>query len=156
VVEAKKRLYTGLSESSGVFQKIVVAYDGSQKADRALNVGIELAKALGSELKIVTVVEPLSVYFKFAMTKEWVGDWKHEKEAQYTALQKHARRQAAAAGLHVDTEMIHGDKVGSIIECTLKHHADLLIFGMGKHTSSIGRTGWDVAERSPCALLGVT
>ena len=71
-----------------MFQRIVVVYDGAQEADRALHVDIESAKALGPKLKIVTVLEPFPVCFKFAMNKEWAGGWKHEKEAQYTALQK--------------------------------------------------------------------
>ncbi len=110
-----------------MFQRIVVAYDGSPEADRALHVGIELARALGSELKVVTVLEPLPVYFKLAMTKEWAVGWKRDREARYAAPHKHARRQAAVAGLRLDVEMIHGDKVGSIIECTRKDQADLLI-----------------------------
>lgn len=138
-----------------MFQKIMVAYDESREAGKALEVAIELARALGAELKVVTVLEPLPACFSFAVSAVLAVDWKDEQRARYTALQERARRQAEAAGLHFDTELIHGDEVGSIIGCARKYQADLLVLGMRKHTLLMGRTGQDIAERSPCALLGV-
>jgi nucleotide-binding universal stress UspA family protein len=144
-----------LSERSAVFQRIVVAYDESQEVGKALQIAIGLATAFGADLKVVTVLEPLPVYFKLAMTKAWAAGRKREKEARYTVLQQQALRRAAVAGLHLDTEMLHGDEVGSIIEYTREHRSDLTILGMRKHTLPTGHTGQDVAKRSPCALLGV-
>ena len=46
-----------------MFHKIVVVYDDSPEADRALDVAIELTGALQAELRIVTVLEPLPNYF---------------------------------------------------------------------------------------------
>jgi nucleotide-binding universal stress UspA family protein len=51
-----------------MFQKIMVAYDESLEAGKALEVAIELARALGAELKVVTVLEPLPAYFSFAVS----------------------------------------------------------------------------------------
>jgi nucleotide-binding universal stress UspA family protein len=62
---------------------------------------------------------------------------------------------AKAAGLMLDAELISGDEVGTIIECTIKHHSDLLVLGMRKHTWLIGSTTRDLSERAPCALLGI-
>lgn len=138
-----------------MFQRIMVAYDESREAGKALQVAIELARALGAELKIVTVLEPLPAFFSFAVSAVSAVDWKDEKRACYTALQQRARRKAATAGLYLDTELIHGDEVGTIIECARKYGSDLLVLGMRKHTLLTGHTGQEVAERSPCALLGV-
>lgn len=138
-----------------MFQRIMVAYDESREAGEALQVAIELAKALGAELKVVTILEPLPAYFSFAASAVSAVDWKDKQQARYAALQQQARQQASIAGLHFDTELIHGDEVGTIIDCAKKYHADLLILGMRKHTLLMGHTGQDVAERSPCALLGV-
>ena len=46
-----------------MFHKIVVVYDDSPEADRALDVAIELITALQAELRIVTVLESLPNYF---------------------------------------------------------------------------------------------
>jgi nucleotide-binding universal stress UspA family protein len=138
-----------------MFQRIMVAYDESREAAKALQVAIELATALGAELKVVTVLEPLASFFSFAPSAVLAVNWKDEQQARYTALQEHARREATAAGLHFGSELIHGDEVGTIIECARKYGTDLLVLGMRKHTVLMGHTGQDVAERSPCALLGV-
>lgn len=138
-----------------MFQRIMVAYDESREAGKALEAAIELARTLGAELKVVTVLEPLPAYFSFAVSAASAVDWKDERQARYTALQEQAQRQITVAGLHPDTELIHGDEVGSIIECARKFRSDLLIVGMRKHTLLMGHTGQDVAERAPCALLGV-
>lgn len=138
-----------------MFQRIMVAYDESWEAAKALQVAIDLARVLGAELKVVTVIEPLPSYFSFAPSAVLAVNWKDEQKARYTTLEEQARREAAAAGLHFDTELIQGDEVGTIIECANKYRSDLLVLGMRKHTLLMGHTGQDVAERSPCALLGV-
>ncbi len=138
-----------------MFQRIMVAYDESREAGKALETAVELARTLRAQLKVVTVLEPLPAYFSFAVSAASAVDWKDEQKARYTALQEQARREAAAAGLHFDVELIHGDEVASIIECARKYQPDLLVLGMRKHTLLMGHTGQDVAERSPCALLGV-
>jgi nucleotide-binding universal stress UspA family protein len=139
-----------------MFHKIMVAYDESPEAERALQVAIDLARAVGAELAVVTVLEPPPFYYSFAM----VGGlpavrWTEEQSAKFTALQAKARRQAKAAGLMLDAELISGDEVGTIIDCTIKHHSDLLVLGLRKHTWLMGSTTRDLSERAPCALLGI-
>ena len=51
-----------------MFHKIMVAYDESAEAGRALQASIELAKTLGAELTVVTVLEPLPGYYSFAVS----------------------------------------------------------------------------------------
>jgi len=141
-----------------MFHKIMVAYDDSPEADRALRVSIELAKALRAELSVVTVLEPLPSYYSFAMSAVPAVHWTEteEKRARYSALQAEARQQAKAAGLVIDAELISGDEVGTIIDCTKRHHSDLLVLGMRKHGWLMaGHTAKDLTERAPCALLGI-
>ncbi len=138
-----------------MFQKIMVAYDESPEADKALLVAIGLAKALGAELKVVTVLEPLPAYFSFAVSSAPAVDWKDKQQTRCTSLQEQARRHASAAGLHSDAELVPGEEVGTIIECARKYQSDLLVLGMRRHALLMGHTGHEVAERSPCALLGV-
>jgi len=141
-----------------MFHKIMVAYDDSPEAGRALRVSIELAKALRAELSVVTVLEPLPSYYSFVISAVPAVHWTEteEKRARYSALQAEARRQAKAAGLVLDTELIRKDEVGTIIDCTKRHHSDLLVLGMRKHGWLMaGHTAKDLTERAPCALLGI-
>jgi nucleotide-binding universal stress UspA family protein len=53
-----------------MFRKIMVAYDESPEAARALSTAIELAKEIRAELSVVTVLEPLPAYYSFAVLAE--------------------------------------------------------------------------------------
>jgi nucleotide-binding universal stress UspA family protein len=144
-----------------MFHKIMVAYDESPEASKALDAAIELTKALLAELSIVTVIEPPPTYLSWALSalpvfKQLllVAQWSENKRTKYTSLQMNARQKAEAAGLWLDTELINGDEVDSIIECAKNHSVDLLILGMPKRTL-LGHTATDLARRTPCPLMGV-
>jgi len=139
-----------------MFHKIMVAYDESSEAGRALQASIELAKTLGAELTVVTVLEPLPGYYSFAVSSVPAWNWTEEKRIRYGALQAEARQQAKAAGVVFDAELINGDEVNAIVECAKRHHSDLLVLGMRKHSWLMtGHTSQDVAELAPCAVLGI-
>jgi nucleotide-binding universal stress UspA family protein len=139
-----------------MFHKIMVAYDESSEADRALRASIELAKAISAELSVVTVLEPIPGYYSFAVSAIPAWNWTEEKRVKYNALQAEGRRLARAAGVVLDAELISGDEVGSIVKCAISHHADLLVLGMRKHSWLMtGHTAQDIAERAPCAVLGI-
>jgi len=88
------------------------------------------------------------------LTSAW--NWTEEKRVRYSALQAEARQQAKAAGIVLDAELISGDEVGSIVKCAKRLHADLLVLGMRKHSWLMtGHTAQDIAERAPCAVLGI-
>jgi len=134
----------------------MVAYDESSEAGRALQASIELAKTLGAELTVVTVLEPLPGYYSFAVSSVPAWNWTEEKRIRYGALQAEARQQAKAAGVVFDAELINGDEVNTIVECAKRHHSDLLVLGMRKHGWLMaGHTAKDLTERAPCALLGI-
>jgi hypothetical protein len=50
------------AKGTKMFKKILVAYDGSPEAGRALIVGIQLAKSLKADLRTVYVYEKLPAY----------------------------------------------------------------------------------------------
>jgi nucleotide-binding universal stress UspA family protein len=120
--------------SISMFHKIMVAYDESAEAGRALQASIELAKTLGAELTVVTVLEPLPGYYSFAVSSVPAWNWTEEKRIRYSALQAEARQQAQAAGIVLDADLISGDEVDSIVKCARRHHADLLVLRMRKHS----------------------
>jgi nucleotide-binding universal stress UspA family protein len=139
-----------------MIHKIMVAYDESAEAGRALQVSIELAKTLGAELSVITVLEPLPGYHSFATSVVPAWNWAEEKRVRYNALQAGARQQANASGIVFDAEPINGDEVNTIVECAKRHHSDLLVLGMRKHGWLMtGHTSQDIAERAPCAVLGI-
>jgi nucleotide-binding universal stress UspA family protein len=127
----------------------------STEAKNALNAAIELTKALSAELDVVTILEPLPIYSSFSTLAAPVIDWSDEQRSRCIGLQIEARQHAQDAGIIFRTELVSGDEVSSIIECAKKYQADLLVLGMRKHRLLVGRTTHDIAEHSPCPLLGV-
>jgi nucleotide-binding universal stress UspA family protein len=142
--------------SISMIHKIMVAYDESSEAGRALQASIELAKTLGAKLTVVTVLEPLPGYYSFAASVVPTWNWTEKRRVRYSALQAGARQQANASGVVFDAELINGDEVNTIVECAKRHHSDLLVLGMRKHSWLMaGHTSQGVAERAPCAVLGI-
>jgi nucleotide-binding universal stress UspA family protein len=74
---------------------------------------------------------------------------------RYIALQEKARKFAENAGLSIEAELSNGDEVESILQAVKQNRSDLLVIGMPKHNWIIGHTAQEVAERVPCALLGI-
>ena len=69
------------------FHKIMVAYDDSPEAGRALRMAIELATALQAELSVVTVLEPLPIYYSFAMIGAPAVNWTEERRGELGTVQ---------------------------------------------------------------------
>ena len=61
----------------------------------------------------------------------------------------------AKAGLYPDVELVTGSEVHTILRSAKQYQADLIVMGMRNRTIVTDRTTQDVAERSPCAALGV-
>jgi nucleotide-binding universal stress UspA family protein len=116
-----------------------------------------LARTIGADLAVVTVLEPPPFSNSFATIGGLSAvHWTEEEKAKYCALQTKARQRAKAAGLALWVELISGEEVGTIIDCTQRHHSDLLVLGMRKHSWLMaGHTAKDLTERSPCAVHAV-
>jgi nucleotide-binding universal stress UspA family protein len=144
-----------------VYKRMIVAYDESPEAKRALTHAIELAKLMGAELRLVTVSEPLPAYVAYADAgfpgaKRMFAD---ERENFYNKLQEEAKVRAAEGGVAADGVIVEGDEVEGIINSVTSWHADLLVIGRRHHSSPFtriwGGTVHEIAERTRCNILGV-
>ena len=138
----------------------MVALDESREAKHALDRAIELAGKLGSELRIVTVSEPLPAYAGF-MDAEMPGarpKLVEERDSFYGKLQQEAIEQAAAAGIKADGVLVEGDEVQGIVDHIAAIGADLLVIGRRHHTAMSrlwGGTVHNIAEKVRCSILAV-
>ena len=144
-----------------MFKKIVVAYDESPQAKRALTVAINLAQQLKAELRLVTVREPLPAYLAyteaaFPGSERILSD---ERHLFYENLQKEAKAQASVRGISVEGVIIEGDEIQSLADDLESWEADLLVMGRRHHSGVSGRllgsTTHEVAERTRCSILAV-
>ncbi|MCQ4343461.1 MAG: universal stress protein [Sulfolobales archaeon] len=111
-----------------MFKRIVVAYDGSDHAIKALNTAIELAKAFNSKLDVVEVVDTAALLgMGFAPIPSEVIAQIYNK-AQNDVEQ--AKKKAQEAGVKdVISQVLEGDPATSIIEYASKNGADLIVMG---------------------------
>jgi nucleotide-binding universal stress UspA family protein len=144
-----------------MYRKMMVAYDESPEATRALARAIELAKVMGAELRLVTVSEPLPAYVAYADVA-FPGSQRmlaEERQAFYSKLQEEAKARAAESGLRADGIIVEGDEVDSIVNSITSWHADLLVIGRRHHSSPLtriwGGTVHEIAERTRCNILAV-
>jgi CBS-domain-containing membrane protein/nucleotide-binding universal stress UspA family protein len=135
-----------------VFRRILVAYDGSESAQAALQVGIALATALRSDLSSISVEEHLP---RYAATLGEVEAARERIEAHFRALTKQARDAAAVEGVDLDAQVRRGHEVAEILAAAREGRFDLLVVGAHGHSRIfervIGSTALSVARLAPCS-----
>lgn len=119
-----------------VLDRILIAVDGSPCSDHALEEGLTLAKGLGAQLTILSVLEvPLSVY-SMPESRVYEPQLREDfKRAAELALDK-ARARATELGVTATTELV--DEPGArAVEVILKRDETVHLCVMGTH----GRRG---------------
>jgi len=141
-------------------QRILIATDGSDGADRALTAAAELAKATGAELLIVNVEQG---YLS--------GDIESMREAEQASADEIlfsvsaeilTRAQATAAALGVTkirTQSGLGDAVGFILEVAATEKPDMIVAGRRGRGRLLGLLVGSVSQKlvslAPCMVLVV-
>jgi nucleotide-binding universal stress UspA family protein len=143
-----------------MFKKIVVAYNESHQAERALRAAIQLAKSLSAELHVVTVVTGLPSYTAFAeaVDSSLSQVLKEDQVKSHEVLHEKATRLGHENGMELRTHGIEGREIDVIVDFLHREKADLLVVGLHKHDLYIARlwsTVYELAQESPCSVLGV-
>ncbi len=138
----------------GVFRKILVAYDGSPGARRALMAAIELADQSDAELHCISVEEKLPYY---AATLGEVEESKAERDAYFEKLVQEARRMAWDHGIELHSKVVPGHEVETVIMAARDGNFDLMVIGFVGHSNVFGRvmgsTTQNLSRLSPCSVL---
>lgn len=143
-----------------MFQKVVVAYNESPEAERALISAIRLTKIMNGELEAITVMADLPAYTAFAS----VGDpslphaLRQDRAAFYEHLQQKARTLALSHGVELHTHLVEGHGAEAIVDFLRVQKADLLVIGLHQRDFYISRlwsTVYELAQEAPCSVLGV-
>lgn len=118
-----------------MFQHILVPIDGSSTSQVAVERAVELAKALGSRITVINVVD----YYPFVGVGADYALGQSEYLSAATASAEQALAAAvgvvSAAGIAVDQEVIEGSVVHEgILESAKVRAADLIVMGShGRH-----------------------
>lgn len=120
-----------------MFSYILLPTDGSPFSEKAIDMGLGLAKALGARVKILTASAPFHVLTMDAMslsdTKE---NYSLDAEKRANAMFKLGLDHANALGIAADsTHVFHDHPYQAIIDAATHHGCDLIV--MASH----GRRG---------------
>jgi nucleotide-binding universal stress UspA family protein len=137
-----------------MYRKILVAYDGSDGAKKALRAGIDLAKRYGAELHSVAVVEKLP---HFAATVGEVKEALRELTTRYEWISQEAARVAKDQGVELRTKVTPGHEVEAVVDYAREGKFDLLVIGFSGHSHAFGRvmggTAQNLARLAPCTVM---
>jgi nucleotide-binding universal stress UspA family protein len=137
-----------------MFRKILLAYDGSEGSNRALAVGIDLAKIHRAELWALAVQERLP---RFSGTIDEVQEEKQFADEQYGKLLEAAKVKAKEAGIELKTLMRAGHPAQTVVAVAKEGKFDLVLVGhtglSGVWAAFLGTTAEKVSRHAPCSVL---
>ena len=137
-----------------MFNRILIANDGSEGAGRALSVAISLAKQHDSALHMISV-EDLP---RFPASVDEVVEEQADANHRFEAIISRARGQAQAQAIRITTHVVAGHAVPAIVEFIERERFDLLVVGYMGHSSLYNRLIGSTTDRFvelACAVLVV-
>jgi nucleotide-binding universal stress UspA family protein len=136
-----------------MYQKILIANDGSDGATKALDVALKLAHRLKAKLHMICVEEMPRVP---ATIDELIED-KLEDNHRFEQVIARAQSQAKIARVKLEAHMLAGHAVAKIVEFIEHEGFDLLVIGFMGHSALynrlIGSTTDRLVELAPCHVL---
>ena len=135
------------------FQRILVAIDGSQGANRALTTALDLARMADAHLTALAIEGPLPAY---AATIGEVDEVKRQKDRFFEGVAQDARERADEAGVALEVVVRAGHAAELITEYAREHGADLVVVGHKGHFLQdyvLGSTADRVAHHAHCPVM---
>jgi len=139
---------------------VLVGFDESAAAGRALERGIEEARARHSRLVVLSVFEvPLDPQVdRYFGTLDDISDWEGQPIApppELVGLLAQARERVEGAGLRADFMWAAGEPGRAIVDAARDARADVVVLGEHHHGFLAGLLGKDVAAEVERQLGGV-
>ena len=133
--------------------KILVAYDGSESAHRALDQAAELAQSNGADVCVVSVAEPLP---QFGRAGAMLVPEEEQERIHELADAKKALTEKGVSAKVVERK---GDAAAMIIEEAEKEGTDMIVMGTRGLNSAqrwlVGSVSSRVVQHAPCNVLVV-
>lgn len=138
-----------------MYKKILIAYDRSEGGRAALDEGLCLAKALGSECGILWVVPPVP-YFFFDIGRE-IEMQQEREEAFLAEIEKDVESASRRWGHAATVARKTGSPAFEIVRFAEEKGFDLIVLGHSGHygawARALGSVAARVSEEAGCAIL---
>jgi len=137
-----------------MFERILLAVDGSEHGYKAARIAADLARAMKSEMfRIVVVFEKIPAYLGEPNLQHAIDS----RLAEAQAILQKAVEIVGDVPTEVHTEMIEGDISESIIEVAQTRNSDIIVMGsrgLGRLAGLVlGSTSQKVVSLAHCPVL---
>ena len=115
-----------------MYQRILVPVDGSSTSGRGLEEAVNLARLTGGSLRLIHVVDTLSLTTGLEPYSLYSGDAIPRLKENGEQLLEHARAQAVAGGVQADTLLFDRSAMRvseTVVEQATAWRADLIVLG---------------------------
>jgi nucleotide-binding universal stress UspA family protein len=142
-----------------MFRSIVVGTDGSETATKAVSQAVDLARAVGAKLELVSAYEPVPAQRLNEERRQAPEDlqWAINPREDVDATLAAAAEVARQAGVEVAVYARQGDPADAIIDVAEEREADLVIVGNKGMTGAkrflLGSVPNKVSHHAPCSVL---
>jgi nucleotide-binding universal stress UspA family protein len=137
-----------------MFKKILLAYDGSEGANRALEAALELAQLHQGKIWALAVEENLP---HIIATVGEFQDIKEQANEKFRKLLQEAHARAETAGVELKTLLRGGHPAQTIVELARDGEFDVILVGhsgiSGVWAAFLGTTAEKVSRHAPCSVL---
>lgn len=138
-----------------MFKRILVGYDGSAQARKALHVALEVAKAFRGEVLALAVVRPP----EFAEVPEELEGFLEEAERRLSEAFYFAEEEAAKRGVPLEARLQVGHPAETLIRVAEGEGFDLIVLGRRGLTTierwMLGSVSERVLRYAHCPVLVV-
>ena len=142
-----------------MYSSIVVGTDGSDTASEAVRQAIELAKAIGAKLQIVSAYEPVSdtrlreERQQIPEDMQWMVNPREDVDNTLAAAEEELKE----AGVDVAVFARQGDPADAILDVAEEQDADLIVVGNKGMTGAkrflLGSVPNKVSHHAPCSVM---
>ena len=142
-----------------MYQRILLAYDGSETGQQALLECRDVAQWSQATVSLVAVT-PLYINMVGVEAGIYDSDLAAEEKEKYTGILNDGLQKLLAAGFHATGEVLLGETVDEIARYARKIDADLIVVGH-RHLDGWAARWWrgsvskSLIEHAPCSVLVV-
>lgn len=143
-----------------MIEKILVALDGSEPANHALNFAINLADKYSAELQLLTVVPPvlLPSYSFYVITNNAIENCAKQLETSFRGVLSKTIGivKKEKSSLKASTRLEKGNPDEKIVETAKRGGFDIIVIGsrgLGNRDVSLGSVSSRVADKATCPVL---
>ena len=137
-----------------MFDKILLAVDGSDHALHAARIAAEMARGMKpKEFRVVVSYEPIPMYLGEPTMQHAIDNRKKETEE----ILSKALKEVGELPCEIHTELLEGDPATAIIDVAAVRKSEIIIMGsrgLGRLAGLVlGSTSQKVVAHAPCPVL---